>query len=50
MVNLICYLVAVVLAGLAAILPDGMPHRDRLAYAALCAFAIPSFVYAAQHH
>lgn len=50
MLNLICYLVAVVLLGLAAILPDAMPNRDRLAYAAICAAVIPSFVYAAQHH
>lgn len=50
MLNLICYLVAVVLFGLAAVLPAAVPCRDRIAYAGLCAFAIPAFVYAAQHH
>lgn len=50
MLNLICYLVAVVLLVLAAVLPDGVPHRDRLAYMGLAAFALPAFVYAAQHH
>jgi hypothetical protein len=49
MLELICYLVAVVLLGLAAVLPDPM-RRDRIAYAGLCAFAIPAFVHAVQAH
>ena len=50
MLELICYLVAVVLLGLAAVLPPTVPHRDRLAYAGLCAFVIPFFVHAVQNH
>ncbi|MFI0900579.1 hypothetical protein [Streptomyces sp. NPDC020983] len=49
MLELICYLIAVVLLGLAALLP-ALPYRDRIAYAGLCAFAIPAFVHAVQHH
>lgn len=44
MLELICYLVAVVLLALAAVLPPATP-RDRLAYAGLCFFVIPSFVH-----
>ncbi|MDJ0342273.1 hypothetical protein QMK19_03605 [Streptomyces sp. H10-C2] len=50
MLELVCYLLAMVLLGLAAILPDGMPHRDRIAYAGLCAFVIPAFVHAVHAH
>ncbi len=49
MLELICYLVAVVLAGLAAALPN-YPYRDRLAYAALCAYFLPALVHAAPGH
>lgn len=49
MLELICYLVAVVLLALAALLPDPM-RRDRIAYAGLCAFVIPAFVHAVQNH
>jgi hypothetical protein len=47
--ELICYLVAVVLLGLAAAIPV-LPYRDRIAYAGLCAAAIPLFVHAIQAH
>lgn len=47
MVNLVCYLIAVVLLGIAALLPV-VPYRDRIAYAGLCAFVIPAFVHAVQ--
>ncbi|MFJ2630847.1 hypothetical protein ACIO6U_02635 [Streptomyces sp. NPDC087422] len=50
MLELVCYLVAMVLLGLAAILPATVPHRDRLAYAGLCPFTIPFFVHAVQAH
>lgn len=50
MLNLICYLVAVVLLALAALLPDGVPYRDRLAYMGLAVFVLPSLVAAAQAH
>ena len=43
MTNLICYLIAVVLLGIAAFLPN-VPYRDRIAYAGLCAFVFPSLV------
>jgi hypothetical protein len=49
MLELICYLLAMVLLGLAAVLPDPM-RRDRIAYAGLCAFVIPAFVHAVQAH
>jgi hypothetical protein len=41
MLELICYLIAVVLLGLAALLPV-LPYRDRIAYAGLCAYCIPA--------
>lgn len=49
MLELICYLIAVVLLGLAALLP-ALPYRDRIAYAGLCALAVPFFVHAVQAH
>jgi hypothetical protein len=50
MLSLICYLLAVVLLGLAAILPDTMPYRDRLAYAGLALFATPWLAHALDAH
>lgn len=50
MLELICYLIAMVLLGLAALLPPTTPHRDRIAYAGLCACTIPAFVHAVQAH
>lgn len=49
MLELICYLAAVALLGLAALIP-ALPYRDRIAYAGLCAALIPAFVHAVQHH
>lgn len=49
MLELICYLVAVVLLGLAAFIPV-LPYRDRIAYAGLCAAVLPTFVHAVQNH
>lgn len=50
MLNLLCYLVAVVLLALAATLPDGLPHRDRLAYMGLAAYCLPALVTALHNH
>lgn len=47
MLNLLCYTLAVVLFGIAAVVP-GVPYRDRLVAAGLCALAVPLFVHAAQ--
>lgn len=47
MLDLLCYLAAVILFGLAAVLPDPA-RRDRIAYAGLCAAFIPAFVHAVQ--
>jgi hypothetical protein len=49
MLELVCYLIAVVLLGLAAVLPDPT-RRDRIAYAGLCVFAVPFLVHAVQAH
>lgn len=49
MLDLLCYVAAVILLGIAALLPT-IPYRDRIAYAGLCAFVIPSFVHAAKAH
>lgn len=49
MLELICYLIAVVLLGLAVLLPV-LPYRDRFAYAGLLAFVVPAFVHAVQAH
>jgi hypothetical protein len=49
--ELICYLLAVVLAGLASIAPNGAApfDRTRLLAAAFCAFAVPFVIHAGQH-
>lgn len=49
MLELICYLFAMVLAAIAALVPN-LPYRDRFFYAAFCAFTIPWFVHAVQAH
>lgn len=49
MLELLCYLAAVVLLGLAALISQ-LPYRDRIAYAGLCAAVIPAFVHAVQAH
>lgn len=49
MLDLICYLIAVVLLAIAGLLP-GVPYRDRFAYSGLCAFAIPFLAHALQNH
>ncbi|MCW2899005.1 MAG: hypothetical protein JWO67_1270 [Streptosporangiaceae bacterium] len=49
--DLICYLLAVVLAGLAAIAPTSSPPFDRvrLLSAAFVAFVVPALIHAGQH-
>jgi hypothetical protein len=49
MLELVCYLIAVILLALAALLPQAVPYRDRIAYAGLAAFVIPFLVHAGQH-
>ena len=51
MLELICYLLAVVLSGLAAIAPTSSApfDRARLLAAAFCAFAVPFVIHAGQH-
>lgn len=51
MLELVCYLLAVILAGLAAITPNTTPmlDRTRMLAAAFCAFAVPALVHAGQH-
>jgi hypothetical protein len=50
MFDIVCYVLAVVLFGLAALLPATVPSRDRIAYAGLFCFALPSFYHAAKAH
>jgi hypothetical protein len=51
MLDLVCYLLAVVLAGLAAITPSTWPtlDRTRMLAAAITAFAIPFVIHTGQH-
>jgi hypothetical protein len=49
LLDLICYLLAVIFSGLAALAPPLPPlDRTRLIAAALCCLAIPAMVHAAQ--
>jgi hypothetical protein len=50
MVDLIGYGGAFVLFALAALLPNGVPHRDRLAYAGLALWVLPSLAPTLQAH
>jgi hypothetical protein len=49
--DLICYLIAVVIWGLAAIAPNATPALDRvrMVAAGLVAFGIPFVIHAGQH-
>jgi len=49
--DLTCYLLAVVIAGLAAITPSTVPafDRTRMLAAAFAAFAVPFVIHAGQH-
>ena len=45
-----CYLAGLILLVLAAVLPPTVPHRDRLAYAGLALWLLPTTVHALQSH
>jgi hypothetical protein len=49
MLNVFCYTIALVLFALAATMPNGIP-RDRLAYAALGLWLLPTAVHILQAH
>ncbi|MFD7185504.1 hypothetical protein ACFV90_36780 [Streptomyces sp. NPDC059904] len=48
MLEVFCYTVGVILLALAALLPATVPHRDRMAYAGLALWLLPSAVHALQ--
>lgn len=48
MLTALCYLFAFALLTLAAVLPNGIPHRDRLAYAGLALALLPTTVHTMQ--
>lgn len=50
MLEVFCYTIGLVLLVLAAFLPATVPHRDRLAYAGLALWLLPSTIHALQAH
>ena len=50
MFDAICYVFGFVLLALAALLPATVPHRDRMAYAGLALWLLPTTVHALQAH
>lgn len=46
----ICYIFAFALLTLAAVLPNGVPHRDRMAFAGLALYILPAMVHAIPTH
>lgn len=50
MLDLVCYGFGFVLLALAAVLPGSVPHRDRLAYAGLALWILPTTVHTLQTH
>lgn len=50
MLEVFCYTIAVILFGLAALLPATVPHRDRMAYAGLCLWLLPATIHVLQAH
>ena len=50
MLTAICYVFALALLTFAAVLPNGVPHRDRMAYAGLALWLLPACVHALQAH
>ena len=50
MLEVFCYTIALVLLALAALLPATVPHRDRLAFAGLALWLLPTTVHALQAH
>ena len=50
MLEIVCYSFGFVLLVLAALLPASVPYRDRMAYAGLALWLLPTTVHALQHH
>lgn len=50
MLDLLCYTLAFVLLGVAAIAPAAVPYRDRMIAAGLAAWVLPTLVTTVQHH
>lgn len=50
MLQVFCYTIAFILLLLAAVLPSTVPHRDRLAYAGLALWLLPTTVHTLQAH
>lgn len=50
MLEVFCYTIAVILLALAALLPASVPHRDRMAYAGLALWLLPTTVHTLQNH
>lgn len=49
MFDLLCYLIAVILLAMAALVP-AMPYRDRFAYAGLALLALPHLMHDIHTH
>ncbi|MEV7034619.1 hypothetical protein AB0N99_30860 [Streptomyces sp. NPDC093272] len=50
MLSVSCYTFGFVLLALAALVPSSVPHRDRMAYAGLALWLLPTTVHALQGH
>ena len=50
MLEVICYVFGFVLLALAAVLPSAVPHRDRMAYAGLALWLLPTTVHILETH
>jgi hypothetical protein len=47
---MLCYTAALILLVLAVVLPGSIPHRDRLAYAGLALWLLPTTVHTLDQH
>lgn len=50
MLEVLCYGFGFILLTLAAVLPGSIPHRDRMAYAGLALWLLPTTVHTLQAH
>lgn len=50
MLSVFCYTIGFILLVLAAVLPQAVPHRDRLAYAGLALWLLPTTVHTLNEH
>ena len=48
--SVFCYTVGFILLSLAALLPSTVPHRDRMAYAGLALWLLPTTVHTLNEH